>query len=96
MRTRFCASRLFAMDIYAESEALLVLALVILVFLFLSISERRSFSERQQTGLWITLAIVFFSVCSLLFSGNSRIASAPSDQSDPSALVDRRQADLSK
>jgi hypothetical protein len=77
IRTRFCASRLLAMDFHAESESLLVLALVILVFLFLSISERRSLSQRQQAGLSITLTIVFFSVCNLLFSGNSRIASGP-------------------
>ena len=72
MRTRFCRSRLLPMDIRAESETLLVLALVILVFLFLLISERSS-SERQQTALRVTLTIVFFAVCSLLFRGNGDV-----------------------
>ena len=84
------------MDIHAESETLLVLALVILVFLFLLISERRIFVRTTTAGLWGTLMIVFFSVCSLLFRGNSWITSESSDQSHPSVLVDRRQADLSK
>ena len=57
------------MDISEQTGALLITALVIGVFLFLVSLLRGVFSEKQQTGIWIVFAILFFGICRALLHG---------------------------
>ena len=53
----------------AAAGALLAV-FVVIVFSFLLCLTKGYLSERQQTGAWAVLAVLFFSLCSVLVRGN--------------------------
>ena len=83
------------MDVPEEPEAA-VAALVVFVlvgFLFLLCLVKGCLSERQQTGVWIAFAVLFFSLCSVVVRGTE---SQAHQAGHAPALVDTKALRLHK
>jgi hypothetical protein len=79
------------MEIPEEPGAILVSALVIVIFLFLRSLTIGRLPEYRQTAAWVVFTILFFCICSVFFRAGAE-AGVVSERS----LVETTQAGLTQ
>src|SRR5713101_2318806 len=55
-----------------DEPVVILTVLVVLSFLFLLCLAKGCLSEREQTGVWVVFAVLFFSLCSLLVRSDTQ------------------------